>query len=167
MPNYCWSTLEVRGSKEAQDAFFDFIGDDFDFNKFIPYPQEYLDRDEDVSVLRETKNPTLKENIKRAVLTKWGSDKDGFNSGGYEWCVANWGTKGTAFDVEVERDKNRVFFTTAWNPPHKVIEKMAEKFSDLRFVYSYQIEDGSRQEYILFIHWDRDLNDISIQGVGA
>ena len=72
--------------------------------------------------------------------------KDGFNSGGYDWCVANWGTKWPASRVEVEgpvtgydeKTLEVVFhFDTAWSPPMPVIKRAAELYPALRFELRY------------------------------
>jgi hypothetical protein len=66
--------------------------------------------------------------------------KDGFNSGGYEWCIANWGTKWGCCEVSItSRGDNYVIleFESAWCPPEPVIVKLGELFPDHRFTLQY------------------------------
>lgn len=74
MPNYCYNFIEVSGPATDLKKMIDLVkgegkGNNLDFNKIIPYPKEYADRDKNSD--------------------RW----EGFNNGGYNWCVQNWGTK--------------------------------------------------------------------------
>jgi len=53
----------------------------------------------------------------------------------YSWSVQNWGTKWDACDVEVEEgeDEVRIFFTTAWDYPQPIFDKLIEMFPDETF----------------------------------
>ena len=48
MPNWCENDLTVSGSKEAVEEFLKFAAGEipFDFNRFIPYPEEFRRLDE-------------------------------------------------------------------------------------------------------------------------
>ena len=50
----------------------------------------------------------------------------------YSWSIANWGTKWGACDVDVEEDEDEVhiFFTTAWDYPQPIFDKLIEMFPD-------------------------------------
>ncbi len=70
--------------------------------------------------------------------------KDGFNSGGYEWCRKHWGTKWNACRVETGTLTNcgedgtvEMHFSTAWSPPLPVIRKASEMFPELDFELRY------------------------------
>lgn len=91
-----------------------------DMDVFIPYPEKYKEMDE-----AARKNPKL---------------KGGYNSGGYDWCVKNRGTKWNFCETVLckETEKKLVYsFDTAWSPPIPVIQKMAERFPELRFKLNY------------------------------
>lgn len=124
MPNHCENDLYISGpwygfeaadkAREASDiqAVLEFIGmtraePTFDFNTLIPYPKLWEEMDQDAReyyrALDEESDP-----IKRAAAynaarelyqMKWHTDKDGYNSGGYEWCYEHWDTKWNAYDV--------------------------------------------------------------------
>lgn len=82
MPNYCEHDFWVKGEKEELCAFLEFAreGDNIlSANKFIPYPEKFRRMDE----------KCRKMEAKGVSFDK--IPKDGFNSGGYEWCNANWG----------------------------------------------------------------------------
>jgi hypothetical protein len=64
----------------------------------------------------------------------------GYNSGGYEWCIENWGTKWGIYDGELvnEREGGLTYrFQSAWSPPIPVIKKMSEMFPKLLFTLRY------------------------------
>lgn len=55
----------------------------------------------------------------------------------YSWSIENWGTKWDACDVEVEEDKEAeevmIFFTTAWDYPQPIFDKLIEMFPEENF----------------------------------
>ena len=127
MPNWCENDLAVEGPTEVIGEFLKFAAGEspFDFGKFIPYPAKFQRQD-------EIAEAWLKEHAERPDYDWRLQPKDGFNSGGYDWCVANWGTKWPASRVEVEgpvtgydeKTLEVVFhFDTAWSPPMPVIKK--------------------------------------------
>src|SRR5262249_29612945 len=73
--------------------------------------------------------------------------KDGFNSGGYQWCTQNWGTKWPArricddppqtWRVESGVTTAGIQFETAWGPPCPVVLKAAQLFPDLELDLRY------------------------------
>ena len=126
MPNHCYNELIVNGTQEHIDEVFLFIASgegDFDFNKIIPYPEHFKQRDDDASATKPTEVA--------AFIEKYGDRNDGYNSGGYTWCCDNWGTKWNAYEV-VRRDYS-LFFQTAWAPPKPVIVALAKLFPDVTF----------------------------------
>ena len=94
MPNWCQNELSVSSKKPVYiDNFIKFVKSDedeevFDFNKIIPYPKKYADADKAQAEWRKIPG---NEN-------KYGGLEvpDGFNHGGYDWCLKNWGTKWNA-----------------------------------------------------------------------
>ena len=136
MPNWCHNKLLVIGSQAKLQEFKQFAQgltlsqfsvdtrdddiDILDFNKFVPYPEKFAKAD-----FR-----------RRQGLT----DKDGYNNGGYDWCIRNWGTKWGACDVDLSEHSKRsllYYFNTAWSPPAPVVVEMSEKFPTLMFHLNY------------------------------
>ena len=71
-----------------------------------------------------------------------GSAKDGYNRGGYDWCIKNWGTKWGLYEVELVEDLSEhgrleYTFCTAWAPPILVIQAMSKQFPSLSFAMDY------------------------------
>lgn len=146
MPNWCECDLEVEGPADRVAAFLEFAkGTEdreitpFDFNRFIPYPDEYRRMDAEYAAWAAHKPWAERTPEERA-----NPPKDGFNSGGYEWCIENWGTKWNACRVALgERGEwdgevtQAVHFETAWSPPEPVVRKAAELFPDLTFTLRY------------------------------
>lgn len=133
MPNHCENDLWISGPSADVDALLAKVGANetpprFDFNAVIPYPEEFaaLDRERD-------------ELGYEGLRAKYGEHaKDGFNSGGYEWCHENWGTKWNAYAV-ARRDYGGVCITfqTAWAPPIPVIRALSAQFPTCRLSLEY------------------------------
>ena len=132
MPNHVDMDLVVSGDVESLNAFIAFAKQGegiLSADKFIPYPNEYKLMDV------------------RATTARLGGDysvNDGFNSGGYEWCVSNWGTKWGIYDanlvaskLEGKKGKLQYVCQSAWSPPLPVILAMSDKFPTLKFSLKY------------------------------
>jgi len=93
-----------------------------DMSKFIPYPKkfkeidktnkEFYDEYKKVKEKVEKSEKLTKEERKMAdelTLIELGDGhlpyrKDGYNSGGYQWCCENWGTKWNFCDTGLQED---------------------------------------------------------------
>lgn len=136
MPNHCYNVLTIGGDESDVTLCLDYIhgereDDFFSCDKVIPYPKEYADKDKNGS-----------------------GHSDGFNSGGYEWCIANWGTKWGAYDsnlIERETGFAKIDFNSAWSPPVPVVEKLAELFPMLAIRLEFE-EIGA--DYSGFMTWE-------------
>lgn len=150
MPNWCENELKIWGKPEAVQTVLDHIRPDsndnpheaqlIDFDKIIPYPEEYRVKDE-IAKKAEAEWRALPEGERPPYNTL---PKDGFNSGGYDWCVRSWGTKWNACDVMQMMDETkgqvRKFgfgFSTAWSPPEPVVRALGELFPTVNFQLKY------------------------------
>lgn len=137
MPNWCECDLTVSGPAARLQEFLGFAKGDnngLDFNRFIPYPEKFRRLDE---ATREWERDHPRGDWRERP-------KDGFNSGGYEWCWKHWGTKWNAGRVETdslltwgEDGEVELHFSTAWSPPLPVIRKASEKYPELQFELRY------------------------------
>ena len=72
---------------------------------------------------------------------------EGYNSGGYEWCINNWGTKWAESSIEMSGenfgDTGQITyeFDSAWSPPLRGYTKISEMFPELTFIH-YWDEPG-------------------------
>jgi len=146
MPNHVENTLSITGSVEEIDRFKKFARKGKELlatDNFIPYPKIWKQMD------KEHPNSDDKDYDHKLVAykKKWGTDKDGYNSGGYEWCSSDqgWGTKWGMYNTVVIRDthtKGRRYliyeFCTAWSPALPVIKKMIEMFPKIVFALHYK-----------------------------
>lgn len=120
IPNWCYNYLEVSGPTRDLRKLVDQVkGTDtaLDFNNVIPYPKKFRDLDENSD----------------------GHFK-GFNSGGYQWCVDNWGTKWNVdADIQGEPIEKGITFTfdTAWGPSVLITKKLGKLYPKLRFFHKY------------------------------
>lgn len=58
----------------------------------------------------------------------------------YEWAIENWGTKWNAYNQQKLSD-NEIWFDTAWSCVVQLIGKLAKKFPDAVFDYTWADED--------------------------
>lgn len=165
MPNWCENTLTVTGEPAELARFREHAkgpNGDLDANKFIPYPEEFALLDK-ISPFRETSVHLTDEEITKAVMMGLkGRDltRDGYNQGGYDWCIQNWGTKGNLYETIIKEVSSRILeyrFLTAWSPPAPVIVKMSEMFPSLLFELEYK-EEGNEFEGTLTAQ-NGQLND--------
>ena len=131
MPNWCSNDITITGPEKTVQTIASLVGlkeekPSFDFNKVISYPDKFREQDE--LAVEARKNGDY-------------SFKDGYNSGGYDWCVEHWGTKWNVgpeiFDLSLEAKKIKVSFDTAWSPPEPVIKALASQFPDCKFKLAY------------------------------
>jgi hypothetical protein len=171
MPNHCANDFRVHGSPKLIEEFIDYAQETREYNdtltgkkevqdetischRFVPYPQTFRDRDEAARTARAEMEKLPKED------QDWGKlPKDGFNSGGYEWCIRYWGTKWGMYDFSKWTRFKRsalIRFQSAWSPPLPVIHAMSEKFPKLRFTIRYY-EKGCAFKGVLQVKGGRTL----------
>jgi len=122
MPNWCMNEIEVWGKNKSLRKLMDTIRNedcDFDFNKISPYPANYIEQDNKVE-----------------------GQFDGYNNGGHQWCLKNWGTKWNASEPSVSIGVKYLMmsFDTAYTPSLPVTGKLSKLFPDLKFKHSYEEE---------------------------
>jgi len=151
MPSHVENDLFIRGTQSQVDEVLATIGATrnpatFDFNTLIPYPERWAQMDKDAEVIWKANTPNAREAAMDNYRAKWGTENDGFNSGGHDWCVSNWGTKWNAYEVIAIFDRPhihddvkraRISFRTAWSAPFPVVEKLAELFPDVEISLEY------------------------------
>lgn len=145
MPNHVSQDLIIKGNSDVLNEFIIFAKENDNIlsaNKFIPYPEEYSLLDEQANEARKNKDYSV---------------KDGFNSGGYQWCISNWGTKWGIYGAELVSSKLenksgrlKYYCESAWSPPIPVIIAMSEKFPSLHFTLKY-FERGMGFKGILIV----------------
>lgn len=159
MPNWVDCELSVCGDEEVLKRFMEAVASEksaLDANKLLPYPEEWakLDKisqdwdDRWSAVLKALRDGegVIEDEKREEAWKKFKAEngdrpKDGYNQGGYEWCVANWGMKWNFGEVQVEDEADCRFveygFQTAWSPPIPLVRKMAEMFPELSFQLRY------------------------------
>lgn len=140
MPNHCNNTVTISGKTEDVKKVLSIVStkdNPFDFDAIVPYPKKFKDQDQFANDY-EAKHG-FQERIKNNIV-------DGYNNGGYDWCVSNWGTKWNSydhsndqFDVVESGDHTTatLSFLTAWSPPIGVMEQLVELFPDLDITLEY------------------------------
>jgi len=142
MPNWCENDLMVEGKTKDVLAFCQGIGEGLDFNSFIPYPKEFKEMD-DIR-LKWLENNTLPGGQMKPGVSYADAPNDGYNSGGYNWCINNWGTKWGAYEVVIDDVSNYgdgasvvIHFNTAWYTCKPVVVEMSKRFPQLEFDLRY------------------------------
>lgn len=170
MPNWCENDFKATGKAEDIKAFLKAMYDNAEitaeqimakddvlpFNRIIPYPKAFADQDEVAQAARAAGNYNV---------------KDGFNDGGYFWCVRNWGTKwpaGEGHNVEIKIPKSgngkavvKMTFDTAWSPPKPIITALSQMFPLLVFGIKYY-EAGMAFKGVFAAQNDNVLEDMSV-----
>lgn len=144
MPNWCTNTIEIVGEKEQIESLLKLMKTDrseFDFGAVLPYPNEFATLD---AIAEEWEKLPTEARGNRPV--------DGFNSGGYDWCVYNWGTKWWTENVSfgVMSEGVNVYFDTAWSPSIPVTVELSKRFPELEFTHNFQEEGGDFSGYEKF-----------------
>jgi hypothetical protein len=153
MPNYCENDLFVEGKADDVNRFLDHIkGEEtvFDFGAIIPYPENFKQMDEmarafEKEIYAVSKDDPEREKKWKDIRAAYSAPegcfwlRDGYNAGGYDWCINNWGTKWGALNAVVQTGDGSAMlhFETAWNPPLPVIKKAAALFPQLYFEIAY------------------------------
>jgi|GEM_PF-2285151 len=157
--------LKFKEFAKGEEAFFDSYNTpkkwdisktDLDMNKFIPYPEKFKKIDEDnykysekvkevkkkVEAGKKKLTPEEREIANELAICELEGNPmpyqtDGYNSGGYEWCSKNWGTKWNFCDVTLDEKNGNLLYTfsTAWSVPFPVLIKMSKVFPNLTFDY--------------------------------
>ena len=164
MPNWCENELRIEGPAKDLKEFKKLAKKHnrykenpiLNTNNFIPYPEEFRKLDKISTNWMSKADDFAKKNGKDAdwycgdKLSKKLRDQfvkengeypsDGFNQGGYDWCIKNWGTKWGICSPELVNEYKEELeyeFESAWAPPAPVILKMSEMFPTLRFELRY------------------------------
>lgn len=138
MPNHISNIIRIKALdddwKAEEKAFETLVSlmktedSPFDFNVLIPYPETYRLLDE------------KRHEAEKQPDAKWSDlPKDGFNQGGYEWCIEHWGTKWNAYDIGF--DYEEVLFCTAWSTPNPIWAELSKRFPEMRLEIEYADED--------------------------
>jgi hypothetical protein len=146
--------MSVKGSKEDIKEFkkrFSSKDNPLDSKKIIPYPKDFelLDKINSYSFNDKDKYvPTDEEQRELVLMTlseKYDMSSDGFNQGGYGWCVENWGSKwGICSPIlHEETDTSLDYnFQTAWSDGLLLVLEMSKVLPDLTFDLSCEEESG-------------------------
>ncbi|HPR34099.1 MAG TPA: hypothetical protein PKY64_00365 [Anaerolineaceae bacterium] len=148
MPNWCLNEIKIHGTKEDIDAFEQYLSKSkipFDFNLFLPYPEEFKVLDDAYAEAKAAGVPYNK------------LPKSGYEQGGYDWCVWEWGTKWNLQDASVERRGDEDLsgdFNTAWAPPLGVIQAMSAMFPNLTITINYSEDNMGFQGFASYQNGD-------------
>ena len=136
MPNWFYFSLNVSGEKKDVEQFvenvkgsekFETEGREFDFNHFVPQPE---------NLYRDNLSTDKEKELESQGLPNW-----------YRWNNENWGTKWNAVCEDFEQhDFPSVTYNlrTAWAFPNQVIAKMIDMYSPkLAFIITGEEESNA------------------------
>jgi hypothetical protein len=152
MPNWFYFEVQAHGTKEEINSFvenvkgsekFDTEGREFDFNHFIPQPE---------NIFRDNLSDDKRKELDELGIPNW-----------YEWNNRNWGTKWNAvcddFEiVGIDGVSNFVSYRlrTAWSDPRPVLHRMIEMYPNLNFIITGEEESGA---YGLYIDSENEIEE--------
>ena len=164
MPNYCDNRITVTGEEEDMAEFYELVQSDasmFTFEKVVPEPAFFdlmqsgkMDFVVDGEV--QTHGHWIEgegldgEKVARPLSEAELAQFKGLARPDPDcWRDAHWGTKWGAIDVFEDTDEETATysFTTAWSPPHGIIEALREKFPDLDIVAFFDCEEDQEAGY--------------------
>jgi len=126
MPNHCENVLFVSCKEKDKDELLR-------FREFAKGECPWKEKDEEPIKEEFCCNKFVP--VPKKVI------RQGFDKAGYDWCVANWGTKWGAYDIQVFVSPFilKYMFSTAWGPfSEDFMIKMSKKFPALEFVLMYR-----------------------------
>ncbi len=133
VPNLCENEVKISGKPGNVDKFIKLVGNDFDFRKIIPMPEEI--QNTLYPVCTEGPNANMTPERQKELMAKYrGADS------WYDWTLLNWTTTGLARAVKlVVKEKNfcQFDFLTEGGPPVRIYKKTRELFPDLRISWFY------------------------------
>jgi hypothetical protein len=117
----------------------------------LPYPEKFKEQDRLSDEAEKKYDKEMADagwdRMSKRQQNKWSEDHpfvrvpDGFNSGGHEWQIANWGCKWGFANPELvyeNEEELQYSFDTAWSPPRQLIDAMQDQFPDLIFSLDYE-----------------------------
>lgn len=153
MPNHVEGLIQIIGKEQDLKDLKEFVkeGDSaISANRVIPYPEKFKEMDDAHHARYGYWNSHTPEQQEQSVKDMKNGTyiKDGFNSGGYEWCVENWGTKWgfyntTVSDIQKMHDGKFILeyhVQTAWAPAIPVIVALSEQFPNVTIKYWFEDE---------------------------
>lgn len=161
MPNHISNLVYLRKSakdNDPDDAAMDALcslmkteDSPFDFEALFPYPTEWdaLDREW---------RKGFDQGIPMSKLPA-----DGYNHGGYDWCIKTWGTGGNAYDIGFNYDG--VHFNTAWATPRPIWVELSKRFPAFQLVVEYADEDIGSNCGIIVYQNGNVVSEVKEQGL--
>ena len=112
MPNWCTNKVEIFGDEVIIEELFRMAGVKTD------------EIDEEISLLKTF-----------IPASDYHMTQEGYNDGGYEWCISNWGTKWPESSVYI--DGNEIEFQSPWGPRIEGYARISKKFPQLLFTHFF------------------------------
>lgn len=150
MPNWCDNTITFPSGGLAVDDnnwLIDAFQSENPFELIRPCPAE-LDKEGAHTWGGENKDKY--EGIRKYLKETYGYEN------GYDWRVANWGTKWDACDIQ-QLDDYSFAFNTAWSPPTDLYRWIAKNYPGARFDFTFE-EGGVGFEGDGTV-WDGEFNE--------
>jgi hypothetical protein len=150
MTDWCSNIVSIQSEDEKKvEEVMNFIGDSFDFDKIIPYPEILKQRDEEYEEIDTVLKPFYGDGFLEKqqslpayidYVNKWGTGSSGYQIEGAHWCYKNWGTNwNVGKDAHIE--DGRIICKTAWTPPEPIIVKLSEMFPEVIIRMNYVQEE--------------------------
>ena len=147
MPNWCYNSLVAYGDENDIAEFIDYFASEnggFTFSRIMPMPSQF----------------------------EYAAEGEGSQdtAGALHWCREHWGTKWDACDVNMNVytfdsfSIVNIWFETASNPPFPVLDKIAQQWSKLEFLFRAQMEPAAEEvPYIAQYQAGQGFSDVLIE----
>ena len=156
MPNWCYNTIEITGSKDNISKLLDTITNDTDkecvqytLTNCMPVPKEMEGLHEGFRKIDDVRVEVWYEDedgprpmldmVKDELMEKYGSFKP------IEWQYRNWGTKWGDCDTRLHNqcdEELTIAFDSAWGQPFLLLQHIATEYN-VQITNTYEIELGN------------------------
>jgi hypothetical protein len=151
MPDWCYNNLVIYGDENDIAEFVNYFASEnggFTFSRIVPMHRRF-----ECGAEGEASQDT---------------------AGALGWCREHWGTKWDACDVDMNVYRFDGFsivnisFETAWNPPFPILNNIAQRWSNLEFLFQAQMEPAADEApYIAQYQVGHGFSDVLIENTVA
>lgn len=180
MPNWCYTDITIKGSKEDIKWVSDLIEQHNDrkedsvgfFESIIPSPvwEKTPNEDGELPVPDPARDKDGNITFMFSKFPSTGRNDDRW----YNWNINNWGTKWEVGEIEVTDSSDTelyLYWDTAWSPAIPIFDKLVERgldveaeFKDEGWMFAGLYVNGEVEDYeIEIVEKDDDWNDVIVR----
>lgn len=134
MPNFCENFLQ------SSMPLYHYINQENEFSLDLIESMPEILNDLGSLYIIDNKNKLIRDNnileYNKFHLASIAKKQTGFTNW-YDWMKANWGCQEVTDTLSISDNLKEIWFTTPWNPPYKIIKKLADRYPLEKFILKY------------------------------